>query len=57
MSSMWRVAAIFPVMLAMTPGSSSAQYASPTYVSAPAYAPTVASSISRTTSSAACELE
>ncbi|WP_308516778.1 lytic transglycosylase domain-containing protein [Sphingomonas flavescens] len=45
MSSMWRVAAIFPVMLAMTPGSSSAQYASPTYVSAPAYAPTVASSI------------
>jgi soluble lytic murein transglycosylase len=45
MSSMWRVAAIFPVMLAMTPGSSSAQYASPTYAPASAYAPTVASSI------------
>jgi soluble lytic murein transglycosylase len=45
MSSMWRVAAIFPVMLAMMPGSSSAQYAASPYAAAPAYAPSVTSSI------------
>src|SRR5205085_7943153 len=45
MSSMWRVAAIIPVLLAMMPGSSSAQYASSSYAAAPAYAPSVASSI------------
>ena len=45
MSSMWRVAAIFPVMLAMMPGSSSAQYTASSYAAAPAYAPSVASSI------------
>ena len=29
MSSMWRIAAIFPLLLAVTPGSSSAQYVAP----------------------------
>ena len=45
MSSMWRIAALVPVVLATTP-SSSAQYAAPTTYSAPGvYAPSVAYSL------------
>jgi soluble lytic murein transglycosylase len=45
MSSMWRIASIIPVLLATTP-SSSAPYAAPqNYAAAPAYAPSVASSL------------
>ncbi|MEA3081166.1 MAG: soluble lytic murein transglycosylase, partial [Sphingomonadales bacterium] len=44
MSSMWRAAVIIPVLLATAP-SSSAQYAPPSYAAAPAWAPSVASSL------------
>src|SRR5437762_5350193 len=47
MSSMWRVAAIVPLLLGTVP-SSSAQYSAPTsYAAQPAYAANVASSINQ----------
>jgi len=44
MSSMWRITAILPLLLAVTPGSSSAQYVAPSAAS-PSAAPSVAASL------------
>jgi soluble lytic murein transglycosylase len=45
MSSMWRIAAIFPLLLAVTPGSSSAEYVAPQPAAPAPYAPSVTSSL------------